>query len=56
MDTFTAVFYFFMGKTAYGLSWIEKGPHGGGYNKQTIDGLEDIETFFTEIVIKFVII
>lgn len=35
---------------------LKKGPHGGGHNKQTIDGLEDIETFFTEIVIKFVII
>ena len=45
-----------IGKTASGALLDEKGPHGGGHNKQTIDSLEDIETFFAEIVIKFVII
>ncbi len=33
-----------------------KEAHGGGHSKQTIDGLEDIKTFFTKAVIKFIVI
>ena len=36
--------------------WLLKQPRLGGHSKQTIDGLEDIKTFFTKAVIKFIVI
>ena len=40
-----------IGKTASGALLDEKGPHGGGHENETVAKLEDIKTFFAEIVI-----